>query len=165
MAGGPFERLEVSCFGDSYRRVLLDCAATADERLYLVGRLDVLRRTTWTTQGDSWASHGARNGSSLSRICRSRWGYLQPLRAQAIHTGWTVNVSLTDDTTSIGDFLRGCHGVNSRLLPGVVGFVENTLKTSLSKSMWDTRVTTGACRERDCGQFFYGCCNGSTPHD
>ena len=66
-----------------------------------------------------------------------------------------MNVSLTDDTTSIGDFLRGCHGVNSRLLPGDVGFVENTLKTSLRKSMWDTRVTTGACRERDCGQFVF----------
>ena len=135
--------------------MLLDCASTADERLCLVGRLDVLRRATWPTRGDSWASHGARNGSSLSRICRSRWGYLQPLRAQAIHTGWTVNVSSTDDATSIGDFLHGCHGVNSRLLPGDVGFVENTLKASLSKSMWDTRVTTGACRERDRGQFFF----------
>ena len=35
------------------------------------------------------------------------------------------------------------------------GFVENTLKESLSKSMWDTRVTTGACRERDRGQFLW----------
>ena len=119
-----------------------------------MGRLDVLRRATWPTRGVSWASHGVRNGSSLSRICRSRWGYLQPLRAQAIHTGWTVSASSTDDATSTGDFLHGCHGVNSRLLPDDVGFVENTLKASLSKSMWDTRVTTGACSERDRGQFF-----------
>ena len=40
------------------------------------------------------------------------------------------------------------------MLPGDVGFVEDTLKASLSKSMWDTRVTTGACSERDRGQFF-----------
>ena len=120
-----------------------------------MGRLDVLRQATWTTRGDSWASHGARNGASSSRICRNRWGYLRPLRAQATHTGWTVNVSSTDDTTSIGDFLHGCHGVSSKWLPGDVGFVENTLKASLSKSMWDTRVTTGACRECDRGQFFF----------
>ena len=129
--------------------------STADERLHLVGRLDVSRRTTWTTHGDSWATHGARNGSSSSHICRNRWGCLQSLRVQAIHTGCTVDVSLTDDITLIGNFLRGCHGVNSRMLPGDVGFVENTLKASLSKSMWDTRVTTGAYHERDRGQFFF----------
>ena len=65
-----------------------------------------------------------------------------------------MDVSLTDDTTLIGNFLRGCHGVNARLLPSDVGFVENTLKASLSKLMWDTRVTTGASRERDRGHFF-----------
>ena len=41
------------------------------------------------------------------------------------------------------------------MLPGDVGFVENTLKASLSKSMWDTRVTTGAYHGRDRGQFFF----------
>ena len=66
-----------------------------------------------------------------------------------------MGVSLTDDTILIGDFLRGCHGVNSWMLPGDVGFVEDTLKASLSKSMWDTRVTTGAYHERDRGQFFF----------
>ena len=127
----------------------------------------------------AWTSHGGLpgrltvtpgqltvlgNGSSLSHICRSRWGCLQSLRVQTIHTGRTVDVSLNNDTTLIGNFLRGCRGVNSRMPPGDVGFVENTLKASLSKSMWDTRVTTGAYHERDRGQFFYGCYNGSTQH-
>ena len=77
MAGGPLGHLGVGCSGDSYHRVLLDCEPAAVERLCVVGRLDILRRATWLTLGDSWASPGGQNGC------------LQPLRARTIHTGWT----------------------------------------------------------------------------
>ena len=89
MAGGPLGHLGAGCSGDSYRRVLLDCESAAVERLCVVGRLDILRRATWPTRGDSWASPGGQNGPSLSRLCTNPWGCLQPLRARTIHTGWT----------------------------------------------------------------------------
>ena len=41
------------------------------------------------------------------------------------------------------------------MLSGRRGFFKNTLKASLSKSMWDTRATAGAYHERDRGQQFF----------
>ena len=65
-----------------------------------------------------------------------------------------MDVSQTDDITLIGNFLRECHGVISRMLSGRRGFFKNTLKASLSKSMWDTQATAGAYHERDRGRHF-----------
>ena len=81
-------------------------------------------------------------------------GCLQSLRVSVIFTGYTVDVSQTDDIALIGNFLRECHGLIFRMMPGRRGFFKNTLKASLSKSMWDTRATAGAYHERDRGQQF-----------